>query len=154
MKRLILNLVLLSLPLAVFGQTANSTETMDSTNVYYQAFKLYCSELDSAKNFKLNVEENNLTTSSLPTQIGSFHINIIDIFRLQKQLKKLGSLILIRIVPMRIKSGVFFINIIPFRVVKTEEGINYINSGGATIRFNYDCQGKHFILISNKDYSL
>lgn len=154
MKRTIFNLALMFLPLLVSGQICNNTETRDSTNIYFQAFKNYCSKLDSVNGSELNVEENNLTTSSLPSKIGSFHINVIDVFELQKQLKKLGPLILIRIVPMRVKNGVFFINIIPFKVIKTKRGINYINSGGATIRFNYDCKSKNFILSGNESYAL
>lgn len=128
------------------GQTGNNTESRDSSNIYYQAFKHYCSQLSSSSSDILLVEENNITTESLPKQLGGLQIEIIDVWKLQKKLKTTKSLVLIRIVPLRVNEGHFFINIIPFNVMRSKSGVNYVNSGGSKVEFLYDCTNGIFKL--------
>lgn len=136
---------------AALGQTASNTELRDSSNIYYQAFKHYCSYLSSGSNNVLLVEENNITTESIPEQLGELKVEIVDIWELQRKLKKNKSLMLVRIVPLRVKEGRFFVNIIPFNVQRSKSGINYVNSGGSKVEFLYDCTNSTFILEETKN---
>ncbi|QJB37298.1 hypothetical protein HF324_05305 [Chitinophaga oryzae] len=137
-------------PCWAFGQKADNTEAKDSTNLYYQAFSNYCAQLSSENVQTLLLEENNITTESIPRRIGAHNIEVLDVFGVQNKLKEKKSIILIRIVPLRIKNGNFFINIIPFNVVSTSSGINYINSGGSIVEFLYDCSSKKFNILGVK----
>lgn len=141
---------LIVIPCLVFGQKADNTESKDTTNLYYQAFSNYCARLSSENIQMLLLEENNITTESIPKRMGSHNIEVLDVFGVQNKLKENKSIILIRIVPLRIKNGKFFVNIIPFNVVSTSSGINYINSGGSTVEFLYDCSSKKFNILGVK----
>jgi hypothetical protein len=133
---------LLAIPCLGFGQTADNTESKDSTNIYYQALSTYCAHLPPDNMTTLFLEENNITTESIPE--GNHTIKVLNFPAIQNKLKQKNSIVLIRIVPLRIKNGKFFINIIPFNVVSTPSGLNYINSGGSTVEFLYDCSSGKF----------
>ncbi|MFD2888298.1 hypothetical protein [Chitinophaga cymbidii] len=128
------------------GQTASNTESHDSSNIYYQAFMHYCSNSLPDNNGILLVEENNITTESLPKQLKNIRVEVVDVQKLQKKLKTTKSLTLIRVVPLRVKEGRFFVNIIPFDVSRTRSGFHYVNSGGCTVEFLYDCTNDVFSL--------
>ncbi|PSL42366.1 hypothetical protein CLV51_1134 [Chitinophaga niastensis] len=149
-KRYWITSLLLLVSCLAFGQSADNTESKDSTNIYYQALSYYCSRLSSEHLQTLLLEENNITTESIPRHMGAYNIEVLDVFKVQNRLKKKNSLMLIRIVPLRIKNGKFFINIIPFNVVNTATGVNYINSGGSTVEFLYDCSNKKLNVLAVK----
>lgn len=131
MRSLIVIIFLLIVtPYVVSGQTASNTESRDSTNIYYQAFNAYCAHLPTCN---LLLEEDNITTESIPHRIGIHNIEVLDFDGIQKKLKKSKSIVVIRIIPLRINDGKFFINIIPFDVKRTSSGLDYINSGGSKV---------------------
>jgi hypothetical protein len=42
------------------------------------------------------------------------------------------------------KNGVFFVSLIPFTVKKEKRKINYVNSGGDRVSFEFDCSTNSF----------
>lgn len=93
-----------------------------------------------------SLKKNNITTESIPKQLRGRNIEIVDVWELQKKFKKTKSLTLIRIVPLRVSEGEFFVDIIPFKVSRSKTGVKYVNSGGCKIEFLYDCASSTFIL--------
>ncbi|MBC9909298.1 hypothetical protein [Chitinophaga varians] len=136
--------------ITVSGQVATNTESKDSTNIYYQAFLQYCSGAPEGHRETLLVEEDNITTKSIPRRMGAFDIEILNYSAIKNRLKKETSLTVIRIIPLRMEGGVFFIDIIPFGVTKSSKGLNYGNSGGYGIEFRYNCSSKKFELLAVK----
>lgn len=136
MKYSFLFLLIAFLNVNIYSQVINSTESLDSTNVYYQSFRLFAEKLNWSESILL-VEENNLTSRSIPNKINGFSIDIIDYEQLIEKLTK-GSVNIIRIVPIRLKDDEFFVSIIVFKVTKTKKQVSFINSGGALIIYTYN----------------
>ncbi len=130
----------------IYGQAINTTGSRDSSNIYFHAFRYYSSDPSSIKAGVLLVEENNLTTESLPERLGKLKIEVINFSQIQEKVKNGKSLMLLRIVPMEIKEGRFFVNLIWFKVNRGRSGISYMNQGGSTVYFLYDCATGKFNL--------
>lgn len=146
-----LTFILIVTSIRVLGQNAESTETKDSTNIYYQAFSIYCNQLsfhDSTK--QLLVEDNSITTASIPKKIGVYNIQLLEYDGILRELKGKSAISLIRIIPMRFENGFFFINIIPFGVSKVKNGLNYSNGGGCSVEFTYNCATNKFKFVRIK----
>ncbi|MBW6481370.1 MAG: hypothetical protein K0B37_18240 [Bacteroidales bacterium] len=124
------------------AQVAFNTESNDSTNIYFQAFNKYCIERNQ---ITFLVEENDLTTKSLPSEINGQKIELINASKLQSLVKKGKQIDLIRIVPLRVKDGEFFVNIIVFKVEGKRRQLNLINQGGVSVVFNYNEALKTFV---------
>jgi hypothetical protein len=133
---------ILCVALTLFGlniasaQMATNTELNDSTNIYRQSFELFCKQ-KIEKTDVLLVEENSFITKNLPSECLGQQIKIINIVELQKILKTKNEVQLIRIVPLRVKDGDFFVNIIVFNVSLIHKQFNFVNIGGVSIVFNY-----------------
>jgi hypothetical protein len=129
-----------------YGQPATNTEARDSTNLYYQALKVYVNAMTTRNREKpiLFVEKNPVVTNSLPSQLGVYEFKYLEGYEVDQKLKGENPITLIRIVPVRMKNGIFYINIIPFTVKRENRKINYINSGGDRISFEFDCSTNSF----------
>jgi hypothetical protein len=125
------------------AQVATNTESKDSTNIYYQAFKAYCNQNGNTET--LMVEENNLTTKSLPTSFNEQEIRLVNAIELQSLLKKSKQIHLIRIVPLRVRDGEFFVNIIVFKVDGKRSKYNFVNEVGMSVVYEYREELKTFI---------
>ena len=71
-------------------------------------------------------------------KMGNFSVEVIDFIKIQSLSKKSDSLSIIRIVPLRYEKGVFFVNIINFKVKKQKKQIELINQGGIKIKYKYN----------------
>ena len=126
------------------AQVATNTEQKDSSNIYYQSFKIFC-EKKSEKTGELLLEENNFITKSIPTECCGQKIKIINAIELKEILKTDKQLELIRIVPLRVNSGDFFVNVIVFKVFAKRKQLDFVNIGGVSVVYNYDNNSKSFI---------
>lgn len=152
MRSIALHIILFSMSAGISAQIASNTELDDSTNIYHQAISIFCNNLFD-KSESLLVEQNNLTTSSLPHKVGDHEIRIIDITSLQSILKKKrGEKIeIVRVIPLRVKQGEFFVNIIFFDANIKKRQIYFTNKGGYSIVFNYNTTKKKFIYKEIKE---
>ena len=126
------------------AQIANNTEVKDSTNIYYQAFKVFCNKSDKRTTSYL-VEKNDLTTDCLPSKINNKTISQIDVVQLTKLLKNEKSIELVRIIPLRKKEKDFFVSIVVFNVSITKKQINFSNLGGLSIVYVYNAEKDVFV---------
>lgn len=125
------------------AQTATNTKSSDSSNIYFQALSIHIENVQNVEN-TLWVEENFLFTDSLPKQIGTKKIEYVSGYEVRELLKTKDELTVIRIVPLRVENGHFFINVIPFKVRKEKRNLRYVNSGGSKIIFTFNCQTNTF----------
>ena len=142
MKSIIL-LIFVFVGISMKAQVATNTELNDSTNIYFQSVEILCNNLHN-KTETLFVEQNNLTTNSLPSKIGGHEIKLIDITGLEKLIKKNKDVEIVRVIPLRVKSGEFFVNIIYFSVKFEKRRIIFTNKGGYSVVFDYDSNTKYF----------
>jgi hypothetical protein len=141
MRNIVSILILIAANVA-YGQTATNTETADTSHIYHQALRIYVKNLGhpSGEQSTLLIEKNYLFTESLPKQLEDYKIEYLDGYDVNEKLKSKHPITVIRIIPLRIEKGVFFINIIPFTVKKeSKRNIRYINSGGDRIIFEFNC---------------
>ncbi len=136
MKQIIFYLVLFQSSI-IFGQTATSSESKDSSNIYSIALKVYLG--GAVVNDELFIEENDITTSSIPEQLGGVTIQLMKSSQIRKKAKK-GTFTLYRVVPLRFDAGIFFVNIIPFSVKCERKNLQMVNQGGLTVKFKYSCE--------------
>ncbi|TXB59440.1 hypothetical protein [Phaeodactylibacter luteus] len=136
MKQIIFYLVLLQSSI-LFGQTTSSSEIKDSSNIYNIALRVYLS--DAVISDELFVEKNDITTSSMPEQLGGVTIQLMNIRQIRKKAKK-GPFTLYRIIPLRFEEGIFFVNVIPFNVKCKRKNLQMANQGGVTVKFKYNCE--------------
>jgi len=130
-----------------YGQTATNTEARDSSNIYYQALRTYVNNIptknDGHKTVLL-IEKNPIVTKSLPIELDTYQFEYLEGYEVDKRLKSKNPITLIRIVPLQLKKGIFFISIIPFTVTRENGKVNYSNSGGDKIVFEFDCANNAF----------
>ncbi len=139
MKKLILVFVISFSINIGFSQSTFNTESTDSTNIYFHSLKKMCELFDanSVNNQILYVEEN-LFTDKLPDTILNFQIKYLNESEVIKTIKdKGGDIMLIRIVSLRIRNGVFFINIIPFQAIYNKGNLELVNSGGMKVQYSF-----------------
>lgn len=146
MKKITTTLILAAATIFTYGQTATNTESADTSNIYHQALRIYVNNMDAKRGevATLLVEKNYLFTDALPKQIGKYKIDYLDGYEVNEKLRRESQITLIRIIPLRLDKGVFFINIIPFTVKKEKRNLRYLNSGGDGIIFEFDCNTKAF----------
>lgn len=144
MKQIVFIVLILFLGNNLKAQIATNTEMPDSTNIYYQSFKKYCEIIDKNTDL-LFVEENNFITKSLPKELDGQKIKVVNIVELQKLLKDKKQMQLLRLIPLRMKDGDFFVNIIVFNVAVKRKHFDFINEGGISVVYSYDTEHKTFI---------
>jgi hypothetical protein len=127
---------------------ANNTESQDTTNVYIQSFRLFCEYVEKyfPDTKEILLEENALTTKGMPAQVGDLDIRQINQRDLKAEIKKKSVIYLTRIVPLRMKDGEFFINIIPFEVTYEKKNLHLVNGGAFVVNYKYDCETESLIL--------
>lgn len=152
MRSLVLIAILSSISVVMSAQVATNTEMDDSTNIYHQAISILCNNLYD-KTESLLIEQNNLTTNSLPSKVGDHEIKVIDIADLQSLLKKKKGkgVEIVRIIPLRVEHGDFFVNIIFFDAMMKRQQLYFTNKGGYSIVFEYSEDNKQFIYKELRD---
>nr|WP_299339864.1 hypothetical protein [Allomuricauda sp.] len=83
--------------------------------------------------------EKNLFTDRLPDTVLEFKIEYLNHAELIKKIKKKGEkMFLIRIVPLRIEKGTFFVNVIPFNAYYHKKNLELANGGGLKAEYEFD----------------
>ncbi|MEM8507087.1 MAG: hypothetical protein AAF717_04620 [Bacteroidota bacterium] len=140
MEKKLLFLFILLIGGFAFSQTIFDTEKRDSTNIYYHSLKKMSELAGSsiADNGIIYVEKN-LFTDRLPDTVLDLKIEYLNQAELIEKMKKKGEKIfLIRIVPLRIEKGTFFINVIPFNAYYYKKNLELVNSGGLKAEYKFD----------------
>ena len=152
MRSVVIFALLSSISFVMSAQVATNTEMDDSTNIYHQAISILCNNLHD-KSESLLVEQNNLTTNSLPSKVGDHKIRIIDIAGLQSLLKKQKGegIEIVRVIPLRVEKDEFFVNIIFFDAKIKKRQLFFTNKGGYSIVFDYSETDKQFIYREIRD---
>lgn len=137
--------------LLVFSSLAQSnlynTESQDSLNVYQKSIAEFCKYADKAfPTVKTIYIEKSALVTWLPSTYSKFNFIFITESEIKDWHKKnKGNFFFTRIVPLRVKDGTFFINIIPFKVQFENKQLKLINSGALTTRFKYNGNGFSYI---------
>jgi hypothetical protein len=122
----------------VIGQESFSTEKADSSNIYFQSLKIISDAYVQNGYEKIFVEEN-LITRGLPEKCQGLAIKYVNSVAINKLTRKGKTLSLHRFIPLRLKGGEFFVNIIRFEVSRNKKNYKYVNKGGNKLIFEYDC---------------
>lgn len=138
MRLLITTIIIIGLLNSAKCQKAFNTENADSSNVYFQSLKIICDAYAQNGYDEVFIEEN-LTTKGLPKNCQGLTIKYINNTTIKKFTGKNKTLLLHRIIPLRLKDGEFFVNIIKFEVSRIKKKYKYANKGGNKLIFEYDC---------------
>ena len=139
MKYLIPIFILLLIACNCKSQDITSTEAVGSSNIYYAALTRFVES--NCKDCKeILIEKDELITDKLPAKIGNCVVNFVDVDFIDEILKQKIKLTLFHVIPLRVKDGEFFVNIISFDVQKESDHFRYINTGGAKVVFYYEKQ--------------
>ena len=154
MIRSIILLFQLILGLTVcFAQTTYNTDSRDSTNIYYNSLLQYAQTIDKTLliDNTIYVEQNFLITDKLPPNINGLRIEYLDRTNLKRKIhQEDGEITLVRIVPLRISNGDFFVNIIPFSTTYSKNQFWYANGGGLSVIYEYSVDLNGLIFKENK----
>ena len=96
------------------------------------------------------VEENFYITNILPTEISGNKIEIVTIADLKKLLKDRKQMQLLRLIPLRVKDGDFYVNIVVFNVKFRHKQFDFVNQGGISVVYSYDTKDKAFVFKNIK----
>jgi len=144
MIRKLVALFLLLICASAIGQTVNSTERQDRSNVYNESF-VQC--LNYLKNGEVKlpdsiyIESDYKLTNRLIPRIGKTRLIILPDSTLAKRVKKADKAVIVyRLFPLAYQNKKFNITIIPFgvRYDKELKEIRYTNSGGYLIVFDFE----------------
>ncbi len=142
MKKILIT-VFIACSLVTNSQTADNTESRDNQDVYFQSLKKYLIENKTSE--IVYVELNSFTTNGLPENINGISIKYIGGRDIKKKAKKEKEFTLHRVIPLRMEDGIFFVNVIPYRVQCKGKTLDLKNMGGQKINFTYDCVNMKFI---------
>lgn len=148
-----------SLIILMFVITSISAQDVfpDSLNVYYVSLKTHLDYLKSQVHNKtmrqdktLYIQVDDQVAEKIPAYIYDYKIVILDMQQIKEKAKG-NFLPLVVIRPLELLSDGFILNLIDFVVVYKKRSLNYSNSGGSQIEFQYDCEKARFIL-KNKQH--
>jgi len=57
---------------------------------------------------------------------------------------------LVRIIPLRVKTNDFFVNVIPFSVSYKKKNFDFVNGGGLSVKFQFD-QGTNGLIYKSAE---
>jgi hypothetical protein len=149
MKYIFFTLIILLTLEFSFGQSI-STETTDESGVYNIALSEF---IDYIQNYfpkakEITLEKSLISTTWLSSNFENINITQLQEWELPREFKKRkGKLYYVRIVPLRFKDNIFFINVIPFKVSMDGKNVSLINSGALTVKFKYDCNTQNLMFI-------
>ena len=149
MKQAMLIVSILLLGNNLKAQIVTNTEAADYTNIYYASFKKYCEQINKKPGIMF-VEENFYITNILTTEISGNKIEIVTIADLKKLLKDRKQMQLLRLIPLRVKDGDFYVNIVVFNVKFRHKQFDFVNQGGISVVYSYDTKDKAFVFKNIK----
>ncbi len=117
-------------------------------NLYDQALKQACSSLESffAKD-ELYIEEGLLTTKNLKQSSCTKQLYIIGPSEIRKKAKKRSKnkpFRFVRIVPLRLEDGKFYVTVIVFEAKAKGSNLRLTNLYGENLYLRYDCYNQSF----------
>ncbi|ARS35675.1 hypothetical protein [Pontibacter actiniarum] len=157
MKKLLL--LLLLMPIAVLGQSINSTEAYGLNNIYYDALSQYLKDLDKS-GIKYDTlylsNQPEVVTDSLMTIIGNTFIKIVNENEgeLSVILKDKDGIIYHYLFPLNFQNGQFYVPILPLRAKKEKGEIRLLNSGGGRAVYSFDQKEKQFKFIKYESWGI
>ena len=142
MKNLLTFLAISLLSNFGIAQTIYNTESKDSTNIYTNSLAKLCDITDHTKmDSPIFYVEKTLFTDNLPDKIQDFKIEYLNESEQIEMIKKKdGKMILIRIVPLRVRNGTFFVNVIPFQAYYHKKRLELANGGGMKVEYKFDSE--------------
>jgi len=147
---LLLAVFILFVGFKTHSQTSFNTEANDSSNIYLFSLTKYCEYLDNSGNKEstVYVEKDDIFTNDLPNRIKSHEIRYFEMIEVKNYLKGKKGIILVRIIPLRVKANDFFVNVIPFSVSYDKKKFHFINGGGLGVKFQFD-QGTNGLIYKS-----
>ena len=139
--------ILLLLTTTTYGQSINTTTQGGQRNIYNDAIKHYISfgsRGDKSIFDTLLVLKDNNITDSVSSKIKNSQIIILDSAEISKRLKSDLSFIAHKLFPVNFDQGLFYINLVPFRVYKKKHEIIFENSGPCVVSYLYNNSNKQF----------
>ncbi|WP_375560563.1 hypothetical protein ACE193_23175 [Bernardetia sp. OM2101] len=136
-------IILFIIPSLTIAQTLNPYDTSISSHVEYLS-KNYVLEKGC-----IYVQESNKPNLLTLKSIKEFNIVILNSENIVKKAKK-KSFVISVIQHVRFENDTFIIDIVDFFVKYKRGGLNYVNVGGESFTFKYDCEKEEFVLVKNK----
>lgn len=155
MKRAVILILLFFAILQVSGQNSLDTDGLNNIdNIYLFSLKEYAKTLDSVKTNTIYVKKVPFIGENWPQSISAFKIIYLYAYDDYKTAIKAngGSIEVLGIGELNYQNGKFFIGIIPFHTTIRKKTVNFANSGGLHILFDYDCSQNKFSYIGIKEY--
>ena len=135
------------------GQELTTTELRGKQNIYNDAISRYLisTSVKSMPIFDtLFIQQDDVITDSLMTLTNNCNFLILDGAELSGRIRNTGSFMLHRIFPLSFHEGIFFINIVPFRVTLQKEVINLAYGGTYRVEYRFNDKVKEFIFKKAK----
>lgn len=151
MRTLFYTLLFICIKVQAQGLT---TDVRSNENIYLHALKEYCNYPEiSAKNIYVQFDST-VMWYDWPKIINNKKISYLDgSSEIIKEIKaQKGSIILVKIVPLRYEKEIFFVNVIPFLATAKGSNISLVNGGGLSVIFNYTDKNKGFEFSEIKSY--
>jgi|688.fasta_scaffold566956_2 hypothetical protein len=146
-------ILFLTVILSCVSNKANC-QPKDTTNIYLLSLTEHLEYIKKlSKDRGLNsiyVEKNELTTESLPNQIGGITILYLTPSEIQSKTRGGKQIHLVVIRPVKVEAELLKVGIIDFYVTTKKKNFNYANTGGSTLRFKYSCERNKFELFNKK----
>ena len=139
----------------LFGNIICSAQNLDTDalnnpdNIFIYSLKIYCSTLDTTKNTVYVIDDGNIG-SFFPEKINNFAIVILRNDNIARIIKKNKGITAVRIGNLEYINNQFSVGIIPFGATMKGKSINFVNGGGLSVYFEYDCNTQKFIYKNNK----
>jgi len=118
----------------------------------YRAALLEALKFEKPEKGVFYVEKNSYMVSNWPLNLESnkiFYLNADDVIKLINK----ESVIIYRVVPAIIENSSLKINVIKLRIVKSgKKSFNYVNEGGISMFYIYNCNESEFKILKTEKY--
>jgi hypothetical protein len=140
-------LLLITFTLSSYG----TCQEGPSDNIYLKSLQEHIEYIKSVNQSDVQsvyVEENDITTTGLPKNIGDVDVIYLSKKEIRNKTKNGKRIHLIVIKPVQIGKRYLKVNLIDFFVTSKRNSFNYANSGGSTFEFRYNCEKEEIELFS------
>lgn len=132
--------ILFLIPFSIVAQNINPYDISISSHIEYLS-KNYVLERQC-----IYIQESNKPNLITLKSIKEFNIVILNSNDIVKKAKK-KSFVISVIQHVRFENDTFTIDIVDFFVKNKRRSLNYVNVGGESFTFRYDCENKEFIMV-------
>ena len=134
--------ILFFIPFSIIAQNINPYDMSISSHIEYLS-KNYV--LDSQCIYVQESNKPNLITLKSTKEFSIVILNSNDIVKKAKK----KSFVISIIQHVKFENDTFTIDIVDFFVKYKRRGLNYVNVGGESFTFKYDCEKKRFIMLES-----